>query len=117
MSQTAILIRFRHTQGDVGPFSFPASATVHGLKERLLAEWPAEGPLSSERPNAAADLKLILGGKFLDVNTVLADLRAAMGDPQADTVVTIHIVVRPQTAAKATVKSEEASKQACCSIC
>lgn len=31
----------------------------------------AEGPLRSEQPNSAADLKLIMGGKFLDNNDLL----------------------------------------------
>lgn len=33
-------IRFRHTYGDVGPFTFDANTPVAALKQRLLDEWP-----------------------------------------------------------------------------
>ena len=42
-------IRFRHTQGDIGPFSFGLGASVDDLKQKLLAEWP-----TGERWNRAA---------------------------------------------------------------
>ena len=33
-------IRFRHTQGDIGPLKLPSSTTVQAVKERLLSQWP-----------------------------------------------------------------------------
>ena len=59
-------IRFRHTAGDVGPLTVDTATPVSALKERLLAEWPAEGPLAAERPAAAAEIRLIGAGKFLE---------------------------------------------------
>ena len=35
-----VLIRFRSTGGDVGPFAFAQDAPVQELRERLFAEWP-----------------------------------------------------------------------------
>ena len=34
-------VRFRHTQGDVGPLQFAPSTSVGELKERLYREWPS----------------------------------------------------------------------------
>ncbi len=39
MSNT-LSLRFRHTQGDVGPFKFGSDTSVLGVKERLVTEWP-----------------------------------------------------------------------------
>ena len=33
-------IRFRHTQGDIGPLKLATSTTVQAVKERLLSQWP-----------------------------------------------------------------------------
>lgn len=41
-------VRFRHTQGDVGPFKVPASTSVQSLKDRLLIEWPKGMPAWAE---------------------------------------------------------------------
>ena len=37
---TEVQLRFRSTNGDLGPWLFPESTLVHSLRERLLAEWP-----------------------------------------------------------------------------
>ena len=91
--ETSVQIRFRHSNGDVGPFTFQDSATVESVKEKLFAEWPkgsnsqctgndtllvcsrqalilsfflAEGSLAQESPTQAADIKLILSGKWCE---------------------------------------------------
>lgn len=58
-----LLIRFRHTQGDVGPLSMPASLTVQQAKERLFAAWPrgityVSAPEISHRISVPSHLKL-----------------------------------------------------------
>ena len=35
-----LLVRFRHTQGDIGPLSLPFNSTVQAAKERLFTSWP-----------------------------------------------------------------------------
>jgi len=42
------------------------------------------------------DVRLILSGKFLDDAAVLNDLRASMGNPSRDDLVTVHLVIRPE---------------------
>eukprot|EP00891_Asterochloris_glomerata_P009341 jgi/Astpho2/9341/Aster-x1571 len=64
-------IRFRHPAGDVGPQGFPDHATVQQLKSALHQSWPQDGPLAAEMPHSVDDIKIILGGKFLDSQQVL----------------------------------------------
>ena len=86
-------VRFRHSAGDLGPLLFNSTANIQTVKERLLSEWPrgkrplpsvsayasaafvhayhrerycVDGSLGSDAPSCIADMKLILGGKFLD---------------------------------------------------
>ena len=94
MSGQSTAVRFRHSAGDLGPLIFSPSANIQTVKERLLAEWPrgvhglftprpghhmpgngppshcwaclADGSMGSDAPSCVADMKLILGGKFLD---------------------------------------------------
>lgn len=40
MGSEGVDVRFRHTQGDVGPFKFTGSTDVQSLKDKLLIEWP-----------------------------------------------------------------------------
>lgn len=111
------LVRFRHTQGDIGPLKYPGEATVQQIKDSLLADWPKEGPLAKEPPHSANDIKVILGGKFLEGHQHLDELRASMGDPKADTVVTMHLVVRAASAEKQTGKSKDPDASQGCSCC
>lgn len=104
-------VRFRHTQGDVGPFKVPASTSVQSLKDRLLIEWPKEGPLQAETPSSTADIRLILSGKFLDNTGSVDDLRPMMGEMEPDTIITLHTIIRPFTPPKG--KAEKESKQGC----
>lgn len=92
-----IQIRFRSTNGDVGPFTFTEEQTIQECKDKLFAEWPKEGALSKEPPSSSNDIKLILSGKFVENAKHLKEYRKEMGEIKADTVVTMHIVVRPTT--------------------
>lgn len=110
--------RFRHVSGDLGPFRFPLSSNVQDLKERLFREWPKDGPLTGEPPGSPSDVKVILGGRFLEPSENLTELRSAMGDPGDDTVVTMHVVVRAPAAAKhaGKVGKEEQPKTCGCVV-
>ncbi|KAK9917878.1 hypothetical protein WJX75_009168 [Coccomyxa subellipsoidea] len=88
--------------------------SVEAVKERLLPEWPKEGPLQADQPSSIADLKLILGGKFLDNGEILNDLRPAMGEIKVDTVVTMHVIVRAAGAGKSQGPSKEKERQQGC---
>ncbi|KAK9868978.1 hypothetical protein WJX84_001375 [Apatococcus fuscideae] len=108
-------IRFRHTQGDIGPLKFPSTSSVQDVRERLFADWPKDFP--ADAPTAPADIKLICNGKFLNGGETLNELRASMGDPRADQVMTLHLVIRPQAAVKGSAKgSEKAPAKRCCII-
>ncbi|BDA48807.1 probable membrane-anchored ubiquitin-fold protein 4 [Coccomyxa sp. Obi] len=110
-----IELRFRHTSGDVGPLKCAGTMSVGAVKERLLSEWPKEGPMHADQPSSTADIKLILGGKFLDNGEILNDLRPAMGEIKADTVVTMHVIVRLAGAGKAQgPSSKEKERQQGC---
>lgn len=100
----AIQLRLRHPNGDLGPFEVQESQTVTQVKETAFTQWPAEGPLSKENPTSAADLRILCAGKFLDNGKTLSDYRKEMGDPDAGTVVTMHVLVRPAYAGKAAHK-------------
>jgi len=89
-----ISLRFRHTQGDIGPLTVPLTSTVQALKERLFNTWPKDGPLSEGGPNSPGDLRLILNGKFLESAETLEGLKPQMGELKSDTVVTVHVIVR-----------------------
>ena len=65
-------------------------------------------------------MRLILSGKFLDDAAVLNDLRASMGNPSRDDVVTVHLVIRPEVV-KPPPKPRKAPKKAggdgqCCVV-
>jgi hypothetical protein len=123
MSEAAeYTIRFRHTLGDIGPFQFESTSSVQSVKEELFSRWPAEGPLSKESPTSAADLRILCSGQFLDNAKALKDLHKMMGNPEAQTVVTMHVLVRPPQLGKAAEKAEAESakpaKSGCgCTIC
>jgi hypothetical protein len=94
-------LRFRHTQGDVGPSKFAVTTSILNVKERVLSLWPKEGPLAAEHPTSAADIKLILAGKITDNAKTLQDYKREMGEYTPESIVTMHLVVRPPTAPKA----------------
>lgn len=115
MVSNVVHIRFRHVCGDIGPFKFPFPSNVQDLRERVFQEWPKAGTLGKDPPASPSELRLILSGRFLDANERLEDLKAAMGDPKADTIVTMHVVIRPAAAAKASGKLSKEEQPGCCS--
>ena len=85
------------------------------MKEIVLSEWPKEGPFAADVPTGPGEVKLILGGKFVDDTRALFDYRKEMGDPDKDTIVTMHIVVRRMSKTGKSGKERQSSK-CCCSI-
>ena len=85
-----VSLRFRHQNGDVGPFSFSTSTTLQAVKQKVLAEWPKgeydpfvagklnpeaildaawppiEGAMVADGPSQIADIRLLIGGKFVE---------------------------------------------------
>eukprot|EP00798_Chlamydomonas_sp_ICE-L_P023566 gene23566-9090_t len=90
-----VQLRFRHSNGDIGPFTFSESALVESVKETLLAAWPKDGPLAQEVPQQTGDIKLILSGKWCEGVKHLSDYRREMGEIKPDSVVTMLVVIRP----------------------
>lgn len=113
-------VRFRHTQGDIGPLSVPVTSTVQALKDSLFGSWPKDGPLSEGGPNTPADIRLILSGKFLESSETLEGLKPQMGELKADTIVTIHVIVRisvlSKTMSGSKLGDKEESSGCACSI-
>mmetsp|Transcript_32004 Transcript_32004/g.95595 ORF Transcript_32004/g.95595 Transcript_32004/m.95595 type:complete len:131 (-) Transcript_32004:879-1271(-) len=69
-----------------------------------------DGPMASEPPGQASDIKLILSGKFLDATKPLSEYKRDMGELGPEDVVTLHVVVRVTPASeKKTAKGEESS--------
>lgn len=121
--ETSINIRFRHSNGDVGPFTFVESVSVDAVKEKLLAEWPQEGPLAQEVPTQAQDIKLIISGKWCEGSKFLKDYRREMGEITPESVVTMLVVIRKTQPAAAnqtgpTKTESQPPKAGCtCVIC
>lgn len=109
----SIHVRCRHALGDISS-GFSDTASVQTVKERLLAEWPKDGSLGPESPTSVADIRLILGGKFLENSESLDVLRQSLGDLADTQVITMHVVLR-QPQAKG--KKQEDSKGCSCVIC
>lgn len=116
-----IQVRFRSTSGDVGPFSFNETQLIQALKEKLFQEWPKEGLLAKEPPSSANDIKLILSGKYVDATKPLKEYKKDMGELKPDTLVTMHIVVRPaaipaKQQGSGAKQDKEPPKAGCCVI-
>lgn len=95
-----IQLRLRHVSGDLGPWKFVDSTLVSAVKEKIFADWPTEGVMAKEPPTQAADIKLILSGKFLDSAKPLKEYAKDMGEIQPDTIITLHVVIRPSAPAQ-----------------
>jgi len=109
-------VRVRSVAGDWGPSNFAVTATVNGVKERLLLDWPRDGTLGPDAPSSVSDIRLILGGKFLDNTENLEALRRALGgDPAETPVITMHVVIRQSLAGKQSGKAKEQEKTKGCS--
>eukprot|EP00803_Ostreobium_quekettii_P003209 evm.model.scf_2660.2 EVM.evm.TU.scf_2660.2 scf_2660:10804-11601(+) len=109
-------VRFRHTAGDLGPFVFAKDATVTQVKDHVLAQWPKDGAFASEPPAGSGEIRFILSGKFVDDTRALFDYTKEMGDPDKDSIVTMHLVVRKTATPGKGGKGGEPTKCSCCSI-
>lgn len=111
-------LRFRHTALDLGPFPFPEGNSIQQVKDKLLTMWPTDGPLAKEVPSSSAEIKLIFNGKFLDGAKALKDYKKEMGELLPDSIVTMHLLVRPSVGSKTSgaAASEDAPKGCACAI-
>lgn len=41
-------LRFRHLDGDLGPFPFQENTSVSAMKNQIWDEWPGEGNLADK---------------------------------------------------------------------
>mmetsp|Transcript_21 Transcript_21/g.38 ORF Transcript_21/g.38 Transcript_21/m.38 type:complete len:119 (-) Transcript_21:835-1191(-) len=105
-------IRFRMQDGnDIGPMPVNVSLNINAVKEKLLQEWSKDP--TKEAPKAIADMKLILAGQVLENSKPLSELKMPTSP---DTVVTMHLVIRPPASPKPRDKSHgEAGKVSKCS--
>lgn len=118
----ALRVRLRTQNGDLGPVDAAGTDSVGELKSKLLSDWgrlTADAKAEAEAPTSLACIKLILNGKFLDNDEVLADLQRTLTDPAEHSVITMHCIVRPQATLKAPAKSKDkdAAKGCSCVIC
>ncbi|CAD7701522.1 unnamed protein product [Ostreobium quekettii] len=106
-------VRFRHSAGDLGPFVFSKDTTITQVKDHVFSQWPKDGDFALDPPTSAGEIRLILRGKFLDDTRALFDYRKEMGDPDTDSIVTMHLVVRKMA------NSGKGGKQggSCCACC
>lgn len=111
----AVELKFRLADGtDIGPNTYGPVTTVTGLKESIIAQWPAD---KSGCPKSVNDIKLINAGKVLENSKTLAESRVPIGEIPGG-VITMHVVMRPSTAEKTDgQQSTDAVKQGCrCTI-
>jgi len=97
MAGTAVLIRFRHPNGDVGPIMADSSWTGTDCKNKLVAEWPEEGPLAENKPGSVAQVRLIMNGGEMGPNASLGSLWPGGSEElvKEDIVVTLLVQIRP----------------------
>lgn len=113
-------MRFRHTLGDLGPFAFARNETVLRVKSRVFDQWPTEGSLAKDAPSSVADLRLICGGRFLADGEKVSSLEKMVGAPTADSIFTVHVIVRPPLAKEGDDSGDGSSSSKlppCCIIC
>ncbi|PKU74338.1 membrane-anchored ubiquitin-fold protein 3 [Dendrobium catenatum] len=110
-----IELKFRLLDGtDIGPNKYDLSTTVESLKKNILNIWPAGKEIS---PKTINDLKLINAGRVLENNRTLAESRVPVGE-LPESVITMHLVVRPTTTDKNNEKQlVKAPKTNRCSSC
>ncbi|KAJ0551223.1 putative Ubiquitin-like domain-containing protein [Helianthus annuus] len=110
--QDALEIKFRLIDGsDIGPKSFPASASVANLKESIISQWPKE---KANAPRTIKDLKLISAGKILENNKTVGECRNGLCDVP-DGITTMHVVVSqpPQDKGKKEMNNLKQNKCGC----
>eukprot|EP01023_Acetabularia_acetabulum_P023517 TRINITY_DN2296_c0_g1_i1.p2 TRINITY_DN2296_c0_g1~~TRINITY_DN2296_c0_g1_i1.p2 ORF type:complete len:120 (-),score=7.79 TRINITY_DN2296_c0_g1_i1:506-865(-) len=107
----AIKVRFRHTETDLGPYTFQLTNNIYTVKEFIHQNWPTEGPLTKHVLKSTSQIKLVLNGKFLDGNQQLKDLIVLVGELRPNQVVTIHLIIQPHHAKAASKKVVDDEKQ------
>jgi len=91
-SQDQVEIKFRLTDGtDIGPKSYPATASVSNLKESILALWPKD---KENGPRTIKDVKLISAGRILENSRTVGECMSPLCDVPGG-VTTMHVVVQP----------------------
>ncbi|KAI3794013.1 hypothetical protein L1987_36638 [Smallanthus sonchifolius] len=109
--QDSLEIKFRLIDGsDIGPKSFPASATVSTLKESIISQWPKD---KENAPRTVKDVKIISAGKILENNKTVGECRSALCDVSGG-ITTMHVVISqpPQEKEKKATKLNQ-NKCAC----
>eukprot|EP00475_Leptophrys_vorax_P003483 TRINITY_DN12075_c0_g1_i1.p1 TRINITY_DN12075_c0_g1~~TRINITY_DN12075_c0_g1_i1.p1 ORF type:complete len:119 (-),score=0.74 TRINITY_DN12075_c0_g1_i1:207-563(-) len=101
VSDEPLEVKFRLADGtDIGPSKFQQEVTVLALKESILAQWPSEGG-----PKSVNEITLINAGRLLENAKTLSESRVPMGEVPG-TPVTMHVVVHPAHAEKATASQQ-----------
>ncbi|XP_076930634.1 membrane-anchored ubiquitin-fold protein 1-like [Bidens hawaiensis] len=112
--QDSLEIKFRLLDGsDIGPKSFPVSASVASLKESILSQWPKE---KNNAPKTVKDIKLISSGKILENSKTVGECRNPLCDVPGG-VTTMHVVVsQPPQEKEMKVKSDAKQQKCVCVI-
>lgn len=107
-----ISVRFRHPQGDVGPFDADPSWTGAQCRSRLVAEWPRDGPLAAQRSTNEGQVRLIMNGGEMKPEATLALMWPGGAQEMEDgMVLTLHVQLRPQEAKASAAKPKEEPKK------
>ncbi|KAK8580302.1 hypothetical protein V6N13_143416 [Hibiscus sabdariffa] len=107
-------LKFRLADGtDIGPSKYSPATTVASLKEKILAQWPAD---KENCPNTIQDVKLINCGKILENYSTVADCRLLVGE-LPDGVITMHVVLRLPLSNKSNEKQQDDSQKKSSCLC
>ncbi|VVA95675.1 unnamed protein product [Arabis nemorensis] len=88
-----IELKFRLGDGtDIGPSKYSQFMTVASLKEKIIAQWPKD---KENAPKMINEIKLINGGKILENNTTISEVRSLPICELSGIVTTMHLVLRP----------------------
>lgn len=115
----AFKMRFRHLDGDLGPFPFQESSSVLSMKSQIWEEWPNEGNLADKKPESVQHLRILYQGKILQDVLTISDLKQLPGEIVPDRLVTLHLVVAPPgqlTGSTSRRKSNETTDSTCCCV-
>lgn len=109
VSDEPLEIKFRLADGsDIGPTKFEQEVSVLALKECILAQWPKEGG-----PKTVNEITLINAGRLLENAKSLSESRVIMGEVHG-TPITMHVVIHPAHAEKATASQPADAASARC---
>ncbi|KAG2709230.1 hypothetical protein I3760_05G228600 [Carya illinoinensis] len=113
-SEDLIEVKFRLADGtDIGPSKYSPATSVASLKGKILTQWPKD---KENGPRTVNDVKLINAGKILENNRTLAESRLPVGE-LSESVITMHVVVRPPLSDKSSEKLQDDSPKAACCSC